>query len=109
MSTLERIVVLVNALEALAAAAVNVKAVRLLPRGGPLRRCFTAVAGLAFFYAAGYTWLFLTGQVLIWSSTLRGVSTIVWPVVWAWPAHEVAKFVSHTTEMAKREFGGEEC
>jgi hypothetical protein len=69
------------------AACVNLRAARFgLTR---FRMIHTATATLAFIYVAGYLWLLLgDANPMRWSSVFRGVSLIVWPVVWAWPAWE---------------------
>ncbi len=52
-----------------------------------LRRTHLAVATLAVLYVLAYLFL-LVGDLLFlnWSSYMRGVSLVVWPVVWTWNA-----------------------
>lgn len=70
-----------NAVAALAAVAVNLWAVKTGPPA--MARMWASVAALAAVYVAAYTVLVfsdLTPQV--WSSYMRGVSLIAWPLVW---------------------------
>lgn len=75
------IVVIINALGALAALGSFVHLART-----PLhdaRRLGVAGAILAACYVAGYVWfLGHPGSVASWSSTMRSVSVVAWPVVW---------------------------
>jgi hypothetical protein len=75
------IVVIVNALGALAALGSFVHLART-----PLhdaRRLGVAGAILAACYVAGYVWFLAhPGSVGPWSSTMRSVSVVAWPVVW---------------------------
>lgn len=74
-------IVIVNALGALAALGSFVHLART-----PLhdaRRLGVAGAILAACYVAGYVWfLGHPGSVASWSSTMRSVSVVAWPVVW---------------------------
>lgn len=75
------IVVIINALGALLGLSAFIRLARV-----PLsdaRRLGVAGAILAACYVAGYVW-FLTdpGNVLTWSSTMRSVGVLAWPVVW---------------------------
>lgn len=84
-SVAENVVVWINTLGAAGALYVNVQAYRFgLPR---FRKACFMVAGLSFVYVAAYLFL-LFGDVgyLLWSSWLRGVAMVVWPVVWMAPA-----------------------
>jgi len=61
------------------------------------------VAIIASLYVAGYA-LLLTGSVelMAWSAFYRGVSLIVWPVVWAGPALiSIAAWRHARTEVVK--------
>lgn len=52
-----------------------------------LRKTHFLISGLAAFYTASYLFLLLFDpKFMAWSSFMRGVSLVVWPVVWAWPA-----------------------
>lgn len=86
MTWYETAVFALNLVGAVAAFVVNALAAgkRGLPSWRPLH---TAVATLAAIYCGGYAW-FLIEQptVELWSSILRGVSLVVWPVVWTLPA-----------------------
>lgn len=85
LSTAENIVLWINTIGAAGALYVNVQAYRFgLSR---FRKACFMVAGLSFVYVAAYLFL-LFGDVdyLLWSSWLRGVAMVVWPVVWMMPA-----------------------
>lgn len=75
------IVVVINVIGALAALGSFVHLART-----PLhdaRRLGVAGAILAACYVAGYVWfLGHPGSVASWSSTMRSVSVVAWPVVW---------------------------
>lgn len=75
------IVVIVDALGALLGLAAFIRLARV-----PLhdaRRLGVMGAILAACYVAGYVWfLFHPGSVAPWSSTMRSVSVVAWPVVW---------------------------
>lgn len=75
------IVVIINALGALLGLAAFIHLARV-----PLsdaRRLGVAGAILAACYVAGYVWfLGHPGSVVPWSSTMRSVSMVAWPVVW---------------------------
>ena len=75
------IVVIVNTLGAGAGLFYMVRLARVPLRDA--RRLGVAGAVLAAAYVAGYVW-FLTdpGNVLTWSSTMRSVGVLAWPVVW---------------------------
>lgn len=76
----------VNMIQAFAAGVVNVAAVRRITSPWT-KALYAAIAALAFGYSFAYSVL-LFGNVpgSDWSSVMRGVSTIVWPVVWTGPA-----------------------
>ncbi len=84
MSTLERYVVLANAVMALFAMGVNAGTAHATPE--PWRSVRIPIAALAGIYSAAYLWLFFTQDVGPWSSIMRGVSVLAWPVVWIRPA-----------------------
>lgn len=75
------IVVIVNALGALIGLGSFIRLARV-----PLhdaRRLGVMGAILAACYVAGYVWfLGHPGSVASWSSTMRSVSVVAWPVVW---------------------------
>ena len=80
MSTFDLVVVWLNMTGAVAAVAANWWAARHAdPRKRPL---WAAVAVLAAVYAGSYLWLVVEGDVVVWSKIMRGVSLIVWPLVW---------------------------
>jgi len=85
LSVAELIVIAVNMVMVLAAVAINWRA----SQHGVVRYriVHAAVAALSGVYAAGYLVLML-GDVSVenWSSVMRGVSIVAWPVVWWWPA-----------------------
>jgi len=63
----------------------------------------TTIAIIAGMYVIGYA-LLLTGTVdlLAWSQFYRGVSLVVWPIVWAGPALiSIAAWRHSHTEIAK--------
>lgn len=47
------------------------------------RPVWAAVAVLAAIYAGSYVWLMIDSDVVTWSKVMRGVSLVVWPLVWA--------------------------
>lgn len=75
------IVVIINALGALLGLSAFIRLARV-----PLsdaRRLGVAGAILAACYVAGYVWfLGHPGSVGPWSSTMRSVSMVAWPIVW---------------------------
>lgn len=85
MTFFEHNVILLNALFAFISFLINARAVRVLP-AGRLRMVFTSIAFWSLFYVGGYTWLWLYRDVLGWSTILRGISLLVWPLVWMAPA-----------------------
>jgi hypothetical protein len=85
VTTYETVIIWGNLLGCLFAIAANACAAHvgfLIHRG-----LATIVAVIAGMYAIGYV-LLLTGTVtlLAWSQFYRGVSLVVWPIVWAGPA-----------------------
>ena len=85
MNTLDLIVIWLNLAGCVAAIPINLHAARVgfLIHPG-LARTIAVVAGI---YAVGYVML-LTGTVHVaaWSDFYRGVSVVVWPLVWSGPA-----------------------
>ncbi len=74
-------IVIVNLLAAIAGLAAMVRLARVPLRDA--RRLGVAGAILAVCYVVGYVWfLFHPGSVAPWSSTMRSVSVVAWPVVW---------------------------
>lgn len=87
MKTTDVVIAWLNLVPCMFAAIVNLWAARIgWPDWSPLR---TTVGTLAAFYALGYIAL-LAGFVdfLSWSRFYRGVSPIVWLVVWSGPVLE---------------------
>lgn len=85
MTPIEELIIVINAVMALGASAVNWWAAR----DGQLRFrvMHAAVASLALLYSALYGWLLLFDPPLrTWSSIWRGLSLTAWPIVWIWPA-----------------------
>ena len=75
------IVVIVDALGALLGLAAMVRLARVPLRDA--RRLGVAGAILAACYVAGYVWFLAhPGSVGPWSSTMRSVSVVAWPIVW---------------------------
>lgn len=75
------IVVIVNALGALLGLAAFIRLARVPLRDA--RRLGVAGAILAACYVAGYVWFIAhPGSVGPWSSTMRSVSVVAWPIVW---------------------------
>ncbi len=75
------IVVIVDALGALLGLSAFIHLARTPLRDA--RRLGVAGAILAACYVAGYVWfLGHPGSVASWSSTMRSVSVVAWPVVW---------------------------
>ena len=85
LSILENFIIWVNFFGAAFALYINRKAFKQgIPR---LRRSHLLIAGLATIYCIGYLLLLFSDiQFLVWSSAFRGVSILVWPIVWAMPA-----------------------
>lgn len=80
MSAFDLVVIWLNFTGAVVAALANWWAARHAdPRKRPL---WAAVAVLAAVYAGSYLWLIIEGDVVVWSKIMRGVSLIVWPLVW---------------------------
>lgn len=85
MSRLDEAIIWLNLLGCTGAIVANFAAARvgfLVHRG--LASVIAVIGGM---YVIGYA-LLLTGtvEVLKWSAFYRGVSVVVWPVVWAGPA-----------------------
>jgi hypothetical protein len=93
MTTLEHWVVLLNIFLSLSAGLVNAYVASKV--GMWWRKSLVPVALLALIYSASYVYLFVTDDVVQWSSTMRGVSLLAWPVVWAGPAIAVFR-VTHS-------------
>ena len=84
MNDLERWVILANAVMAFIAMFVNAGTAHATPE--PWRSVRIPIAVLAAIYCAAYLWLFITENVGPWSSIMRGVSILSWPIVWIRPA-----------------------
>jgi hypothetical protein len=85
--TADLVIAWTNLIPCLFAAVVNLWAARIgWPDWSPLR---SAIGALAAFYAIGYIAL-LAGLVdfVAWSRFYRGVSPVVWLIVWAGPVIE---------------------
>ena len=66
-------------------------------------RTVRALGGaLAFIYTCGYVWVLATGDVLAWSSTMRGVSVLAWPTVWILPALVTNRMVKSMNKAIER-------
>lgn len=64
------------------------------------RWVFAAIAPLAAVYSASYGWLlFNLEHASTWSSVMRGVSLVAWPVAWWLPAR--VSIQRHEREMAE--------
>jgi len=75
------VVVIINALGALLGLSAFIRLARVPLRDA--RRLGVAGAILAACYVAGYVWfLGHPGRVGPWSSTMRSVSVVAWPIVW---------------------------
>ncbi len=84
-------------------------------RGMPVfRRLHVAIATLSIIYAGSYVWLAAElwagtdamGAVLQWSSVMRGVALVVWPVVWVAPAMmslRIRKGLERAIELQRQE------
>lgn len=81
----QRIVTIINVVLAAAASGVNLAAAAQF--GGRLRTVYAFIGSLAAIYTVSYLVL-LSGRVAPadWSAVMRGVSIVVWPVVWTAPA-----------------------
>lgn len=87
---------IINALGALVAAVINVMAYRRTGRGGP-QTAYALTAGYAAVYSVAYLVLAFTNVAPAeWSSTMRGVSILTWPVVWS--SHAAAKVWGRSSE-----------
>lgn len=85
MTLLERIIVGSNVVMAAGAAFANLWAAQMSDHAW--RAVRVAIGTLAIIYALAYAWLFThPNSALIWSSTLRGLSILTWPIVWTAPA-----------------------
>lgn len=83
MSDVDRVVLGMNAVLAVVAFGACMVGARF---GDPRRRpVWTAVAITALVYVAGFLWVIATENVPEWSRLFRGVSIVVWPLVWATP------------------------
>lgn len=103
LAPLERWVVFLNVFLALFAGLVNAYVVGKV--GGWWRKVLVPVAILSFMYSASYLYLFITENVGPWSSTMRGVSILTWPIVWMGPAimvlrvtHSMSKVIDHAKQ-----------
>lgn len=75
------VVVIIDALGALLGLSAFIRLARVPLRDA--RRLGVAGAILAACYVAGYVWfLGHPGSVGRWSSTMRSVSVVAWPIVW---------------------------
>ena len=75
------VVVIIDALGALLGLSAFIRLARVPLRDA--RRLGVAGAILAACYVAGYVWfLGHPGSVGPWSSTMRSVSVVAWPIVW---------------------------
>lgn len=84
MSDLERWVVLANSAMAAVAMVANLRTAVRSPE--PWRHVRIPIGVLAGIYCVAYLWLFITEDVGPWSSVMRGVSILSWPIVWIRPA-----------------------
>jgi hypothetical protein len=84
VNDLERWVVLINSLMAFVAMLVNAGTAHATPE--PWRSVRIPIAVLAAIYCVAYLWLFFAEDVGPWSSIMRGVSILSWPIVWIRPA-----------------------
>lgn len=81
MTGFDTVVIWLNFTGAVLAFLANIWAAnRSDPRERPV---WAAVAVLAVIYAGSYVWLMVDGDVAIWSKIMRGVSLVVWPLVWS--------------------------
>lgn len=83
MNDLERWVIVANAVMAFIAMFVNAGTAHATPE--PWRSVRIPIAVLAAIYCVAYLWLFITENVGPWSSIMRGVSILSWPIVWIRP------------------------
>jgi hypothetical protein len=93
MTALEHWVVLLNIFLSLSAGLVNAYVASKV--GVWWRKSLVPVALLALIYSVSYVYLFVTDDVTQWSSTMRGVSLLAWPVAWTGPAIAVFR-VTHS-------------
>lgn len=71
--------------------------------GRPLNIILCVAAGLAFFYGLSYIWLvFNIAEGAAWSSVLRWVSLITWPVVWMAPALAMVRYKNLAGAMIRK-------
>ena len=67
------------------------------------RVTFLSISGLAFIYSVAYLYLLLGDpNFLLWSTWMRGVSILVWPLVWAGPAILSIKLKSGQKQIIKK-------
>ena len=84
ISGLDMFVLIANGVLAAVSLVAHIIASNLTdPRKRPLH---AAIAVVCLIYVLGYTWVVITQDVFEWSRLFRGVSIIVWPLVWIAPA-----------------------
>ena len=106
MSGVEHMVVLINSGCAALAFFVNAATSRAAPPPWKLIRAL--VSCLALIYSIAYLWLFLhPDRLLAWSSTMRGVSLLSWPIVWVRPAVVTLRVIRLTRRVAELERSAE--
>lgn len=101
----DTLIIWCNMLGAGVAAAVNAWCASVVAsRTAPLR---WTIAALASIYVAAYAVLLLVPSISgEWSRVMRGVSLVVWPLVWTWPAvaarNSVRRVVARLDDAAAR-------
>ena len=84
MDAIDSWVTIANTLGAAVAAALNLWASHHAPP--PWRRLRLCVGTLGLIIAAAFGSRFWFADQSAWASMMGGVSLLVWPIVWIWPA-----------------------
>lgn len=82
MTATDRVFIAINMALATISCAVHVVVAVRLAR---LRALSAASATLAAMYVGAYVWLLVDPDVVHWSQIMRGVSIVVWPLIWILP------------------------
>lgn len=108
ISLLDNLIFGLNMIGALAASWCNGKASTVYRLPHSVRRVFFITSGFALIYAMSYMALFVADlSVLNWGSIMRGVSLLVWPLVWIGPAYTISRHVLTTEKNITQEVADE--
>lgn len=84
MDVTANIIIIINCVMAFISGAVNLYASKHNPE--PWKKIRFMVGVFAIIYGGCYLWLLSSEDLERWSSVMRGVSLVVWPLVWIAPA-----------------------